>query len=43
MILLCGVVFYMFGMYPREGFLVWVLGMGLVVSSAELGAVRAEA
>ncbi len=43
MILLCGIVFYMFGMYPREGFLVWVLGMLLVVSSAELGAVRAEA
>src|SRR4030095_5780509 len=37
MILCCGIVFYMFGMFPREGFLVWVLGMLLVVSSAELG------
>ena len=30
-----------FGMYPREGFLVWVLAMLLVVSSAELGAATA--
>ena len=36
MILCCGVVFYAFEMYPREGFLVWVVGMGLVVSSPEL-------
>ena len=36
MILCCWVVFYAFEMYPREGFLVWVVGMGLVVSSPEL-------
>ena len=36
MILCCLVVFYSFGMYPREGFFVWVVGMGLVVSSPEL-------
>ena len=39
MLLCCGIVFYTFGMYPREGFLVWVLGMLLVMSSAELAAV----
>jgi hypothetical protein len=33
MILCCGVVFYAFQLYPREGFLLWVLGMVLVVSS----------
>jgi hypothetical protein len=37
MILCCGIVFYTFGMYPREGFLIWVLGMLLIVSSQELG------
>ncbi len=26
----------MFEMYPREGFQLWVAGMGLVVSSPEL-------
>ena len=36
MILCCLVVFYAFEMYPREGFFVWVVGMGLVVSSPEL-------
>jgi hypothetical protein len=36
MILCCGVVFYAFQLYPREGFLLWVLGMVLVVSSPEL-------
>ena len=36
MILCCWVVFYAFEMYPREGFLLWVVGMGLVVSSPEL-------
>jgi hypothetical protein len=41
MMLCCGIVFCAFGMYPREGFLVWVLGMLLVVSSAELGAATA--
>jgi hypothetical protein len=42
MILCCGIVFYTFQMYPREGFLVWVLGMLLVVSSAELGGALAH-
>jgi hypothetical protein len=41
MLLCCGIVFYTFEMYPREGFLVWVLGMLLVVSSAELRAATA--
>ena len=36
MILCCGVVFYAFELHPREGFLLWVAGMGLVVSSPEL-------
>ena len=31
-----GLALYMFEMYPREGFLLWVVGMGLVVSSPEL-------
>ena len=39
MILCCLVVFYAFDMYPREGFFVWVVGMGLVVSSADLSQV----
>ena len=35
MILCCWVVFYAFEMYPREGFLLWVAGMGLVLSSPD--------
>jgi hypothetical protein len=30
------IVFDSFEMYPREGYLLWVVGMLLVVSSAEL-------
>jgi hypothetical protein len=39
MILCCGIAFYALTMYPREGFLVWVLGMLLVVASADLAQV----
>ncbi len=40
MILCCGVVFYAFELQPLEGFLFWVLGMVLVVSSPELSSLR---
>jgi len=35
MILCCGIAFFALGLYPREGSLVWVLGMALVVASAD--------
>jgi uncharacterized membrane protein YfcA len=36
MMLCCGIVFYSFKQLPREGFVLWVIGMLLVVWSPEL-------
>jgi hypothetical protein len=36
MFLCCGIAFYALGIVPREGFLLWVLGILLVVASAEV-------